>query len=283
MLSEGEHSLVDTITELLLLLGLHRSKKNPDVLHLFGYGKELYFWSFIVSLLILGLGGGVSIYQGISHIIKPEPLGDPTINLFILSWVCPLYLKAPRLTIFIKQFNQSRGNQSWWKAIVKSKDPSSFLVLFEDCSDVAGLFIVLIFTYLNYKFKLPYLDGVASLLIGFLLVGVSLILARESRGLLMGEGISPKTKSKISTLVEKDIAFLKVIDILSTYQSPEEVVLMLRVAFEEGLDTHGINDAISRIRETVKHEFKLSRFVLVKPEPLQQVLLRKQLFNKTLI
>ncbi|MGI4022881.1 MAG: cation diffusion facilitator family transporter [Janthinobacterium lividum] len=267
MISEGIHSMVDTVNELLLLLGLHRSKKEPDASHPFGYGKELYFWSFIVSILIFGLGGGISIYQGISHIIKPEEVGDPTISYIVLG--LSIVFESISLIVALKEFNRLRGEQSWWQAIVKSKDPTSFLVLFEDSAAVAGLFIVLICTYLNHHFHLPYLDGVASLLVGLLLVAVSSILARESRSLLMGEGIAQDSKKKISVLVEKDSAVIKVMYILSTYQSPEEVVLMLIVAFEENLNTQEINEAIYRIREAVKQEFKLVRFVMVQPETIQ--------------
>jgi cation diffusion facilitator family transporter len=271
MIAEGVHSVVDTVNELLLLLGLHRSKKQPDPMHPFGYGKELYFWSFIVSIMIFGLGGGVSIYQGVTHIIHPEKMGDPTINYIVLS--LSIIFEGTSLFIALKQFNQVRGATPWWEAVVKSKDPSSFLVLFEDAAAVAGLFIVITCVYLSHKLNLPYLDGVASLLVGLILVIVSSILARESRSLLMGEGVSTLTKEKICSLVEGDDHVVKVQHILSTYQSPSEVLLMLIVAFKEDLDTEEINVAIDRIRDTVKAEFKLVRFVIIQPESLDHHLL----------
>lgn len=266
MISEGIHSMVDTVNELLLLFGLHRSKKQPDALHPFGYGKELYFWSFIVSIIIFGLGGGISIYQGIIHIIRPEEVGSPTLSYIVLG--LSIVFEGISFFIAIKEFNQIRGEQTFWQAIIRSKDPTSFLILFEDGAAVAGLFIVLICTYLNHHYHLPYLDGVASVLVGLLLVFVSSILARESRSLLMGEGITLDTKRKIRVLVEKDVTVSKVMHILSTYQSPEEVVLMLIVAFEEELSTVEINEAIDRIRENIKQEFKLVRFVMVQPETI---------------
>ncbi|MBK0379432.1 cation diffusion facilitator family transporter [Mucilaginibacter segetis] len=266
MVSEGVHSLVDTVNELLLLLGLHKSKKQPDPQHPFGYGKELYFWSFIVSILIFGLGGGISIYQGVTHILHPEELGDPTINYIVLG--LSIIFEGTSLIIAFKHFNKERGDTALWDAVIKSKDPSSFLVLFEDAAAVIGLIIVMICIYLGQKFKLPYLDGVASLLVGLLLVFVSAILARESRSLLMGEGISSETKKTITALIEKDSDVVKVMHILSTYQSPNEVVLMLIIAFEQDRDTENINIAIDRIRALVRKEFKLVRFVLVQPENL---------------
>ena len=264
MIAEGIHSVVDTVNELLLLLGLHQSKKKPDTTHPFGYGKELYFWSFIVSILIFGLGGGISVYQGIHHIVEPEPLTNPTINYIVLG--LSIIFEGASLIVAAKHFNRSRGNTPWWEAIVKSKDPSNFLVLFEDSAAVAGLIIVLICTYLNDRYNMPVLDGVASILVGLVLVAVSAILARESRSLLMGEGISPETKIKICQLVEKDDSVVKVMHILSTYQSPDEILLMLILNFKDDLDTQDLNIAIDRIRANVKQEWQLVRFVIIQPE-----------------
>jgi cation diffusion facilitator family transporter len=267
MIAEGIHSMVDTVNELLLLLGLRRSKKKPDATHPFGYGKELYFWSFIVSILIFGLGGGISIYQGVMHIIRPEPLERPLLNYIVLG--LSIIFEGASLMVAAKHFNAARGQTPWWEAVVKSKDPSTFLVLFEDSAAVAGLFIVLVCTIFNHLFNLPYLDGVASILVGLVLVLVSAILARESRSLLMGEGIAPETKTKICALIERDSSVNKVMHILSTYQSPEEILLMLIVNFKNDLNTAELNEAIDRIRETVRAEFKLVRFVIIQPETQQ--------------
>ena len=268
MISEGIHSLVDTVNELLLLFGMHQSKKEPDSSHPFGYGKELYFWSFIVSILIFGLGGGISIYQGILHIIRPEEIVDPKINYMVLG--LSALFEGFSFIVALKHLNELRGEQTLWQAIIKSKDPTSFLVLFEDGAAVTGLFIVALFTYVNVRFHLAFLDGVASVLVGLLLIAVSSILARESRSLLMGEGITSETKVKISKLVKKDPAVIKVMHILSTYQSPEEIVLVLIIAFEENLNTQEINEAISRIRDNVKEAFTLVRYVMVQPQTMER-------------
>ncbi|PAW93045.1 cation transporter [Mucilaginibacter sp. MD40] len=264
MISEGIHSLVDTVDQVLLLYGLKRSKKAPDVTHPFGYGKELYFWSFIVSILIFGLGGGISIYQGIQHIIRPEPVKDPLWNYIVLG--LSLIFEGSSLLIATKEFNRVRNGLSWWKAIVKSKDPSSFLVLFEDGAAVLGLLIVFVFMLIGHNFNLPYMDGVASVLVGLLLVLVSAILARESRSLLMGEGIAPETQQKIRAIAEKDPAVIKVVNVLSTYQSPEDVTLMLIIDFDPDIDTEDITAAIERIREAIKTTFPLIKLVFVQPQ-----------------
>ena len=264
MISEGIHSLVDTTNQVLLLYGLKRSRKPPDNLRPFGYGKELYFWSFIVSILIFGLGGGLSIYQGILHIRNAEPLGDPTWNYAVLGF--SLIFDGGSFLIAVKEFNKARGDLSFWKAIIQSKDPSSFLVLFEDGAAVLGLFIVFILMVINDAYNMPALDGIASILVGLLLVFASLILARESRSLLMGEGIAPETQKKIKALVEKDPSVVKVGRILSTYEAPEEVVLMLIVYFKPGLDTGEITNAIERVRKTIKEEFTRIEFVIIQPK-----------------
>ena len=268
MISEGIHSLVDTVNQILLLFGLKRSRKPADANRPFGYGKELYFYSFIVSILIFGLGGGLSIYQGITHMIKPEVLGDPTWNYVVLA--LSVVFEGTSLIIAAKEFNKVRGADGWWKAIVRSKDPSNFLVLFEDGAAVTGLFIVMICMFFSHHFNIPELDGLASLLVGLLLVGASVILARESRSLLLGEGITNASRERVIQIAEKDPAVLKVLNIISTYQSPEEVLLMLIVAFEEDLDTQDINDSIDRIRTEIKDEFKLMRFVIIQPEVITQ-------------
>lgn len=264
MISEGIHSTVDTTNQLLLLYGIKRSKKAPDESHPFGYGKELYFWSFVVSILIFGLGGGLSIYQGIIHIKEPEVMKDPFWNYIVL--VLSLIFEGTSLIISVKEFNKTRNGIGWWDSIIKSKDPSSFLVVFEDGAAVAGLIVVMILMGASHSFQIPELDGVASIIVGLILVFVSLILARESRSLLMGEGIAPETKEKIMKLAEKDPTVIRTKSILSTYQSPEEVVLMLIIDFEDHLDTEEITEAIHRIRETIKNEFPLVRFVIIQPE-----------------
>ena len=264
MIAEGIHSLVDTINQLLLLYGLKRSRKPADQKRPFGYGRELYFWAFVVSIMIFGLGGGVSIYQGILHIIHPEKLGDPSWNYLVLG--LSFIFEGISFIVAVKEFNKVRGDLPWWKAIVKSKDPASFLVLFEDGAALLGLLIVAVLMFINYTFHLPYLDGVASVLVGVLLIFVSSILARESRSLLMGEGISSDTRKKVTALVEKDEAVVKVSTVLSTYQSPEEVMLMLLVVFKEELHTEDITIAIERIRSLIKMEFPLVEFVLIQPQ-----------------
>ncbi|WP_209575448.1 cation diffusion facilitator family transporter [Sphingobacterium sp. UBA5996] len=264
MISEGIHSTVDTVNQILILYGLKRSKKAPDQSHPFGYGKELYFWSFVVSILIFGLGGALSIYQGVIHIRNPELMKNPFWNYVVL--ILSLIFEGTSFIIAMKEFNKTRNGMGWWKAMIKSKDPSSFLVVFEDGAAVAGLITVMILMALSHALQIPELDGLASIIVGLLLVFVSFILARESRSLLMGEGIASETRNEIASLVEQDVCVIKTKNILSTYQSPEDVILMLIIDFKDHLNTEDITEAINRIRTTIKTEFKFIHYVIIQPE-----------------
>lgn len=264
MIAEGIHSTVDTSNQLLLLYGLKRSIKPADKYRPFGYGKELYFWSFIVSIMIFGLGGVLSVSQGITHIRHPETLVNPGWNYIVLA--LSFVFEGASFVVAIKEFNQTRKGLSWWKAIIKSKDPSGFLVLFEDGAAVLGLLIVFILMVLSHQFNMPFLDGLASVLVGILLIFVSFILARESRSLLMGEGLSPETQQKLKDLTEADPDVIAVKSILSTYQSPKEVLLILVLTFRPELDTEDLTDAIDRIREKIKAEYELIKFVIIQPQ-----------------
>ncbi|UKT65699.1 cation diffusion facilitator family transporter [Pedobacter mucosus] len=269
MIAEGIHSTVDTSNQLLLLYGLKRSTKPPDKYRPFGYGKELYFWSFIVSIMIFGLGGIVSIAQGIVHIRTPEILGNPGWNYAVLA--LSFVFEGASLIIALKEFDKTRKGLSWWKAIIKSKDPSGFLVLFEDGAAVLGLLIVFVLMVCSHNFNMPVLDGLASVLVGTLLIFVSFILARESRSLLMGEGLTPLTQQKIKEIVEKDNDVIETKNILSTYQSPKEVLLVLLVTFQSKLTTEDLANAINRLRENIKSEFSVIKFVIIQPESINQI------------
>jgi len=270
MISEGIHSTVDCTNQLLLLYGLKQSKRPPDKNKPFGYGKELYFWSFMVSVLIFGLGGGLSMYHGIQFLLNPHPLGDPMVNYIVLG--LSIVFELVSCWFALKEFNAARGDLHWWRAVTTSKNPITFLVLFEDLAALAGLLIVLIFTFLTHWLQLPALDGVASILVGLLLAGVAWFLGTESRSLLMGEGIAPETQKEICELAERDPSVLKVINVLSTYQSPDSVIVMLVIAFKQDLNTTDITTAVDRIRANIKSAYHYAEFVVIQPQTLSKSL-----------
>jgi len=264
MISEAIHSLVDCMNELFLLLGLHRSNRKSDKEHPFGYGRELYFWSFIVSLLILELGAGIAFYQGFMHLRHPVLPGNLKWNYIVLG--VSFLLDGGSFLIALKAFNQLRGDQSLWKAIRTSKDPSSFMVLLEDGASVLGLVIVTSCLFLGNYFKNPYLDGAASIGVGLILAFISILLAVESRSLLMGEGISPKTEAAIIELVKQDETINQFHRMFSIYESPEEILIVLIVSFHHNLDIENINQAIERIKKAISDKFGKINYIIIQPQ-----------------
>jgi cation diffusion facilitator family transporter len=198
MLSEGVHSAVDTFNGLLLLVGIRLSKRPATPEHPFGHGKELYFWSLIVAVLIFGLGGGVSFFEGVQHIRHPEPMRDPTWNYVVLA--AAAMFEGISFTIALRQFLKQAGTTPFWKAIDQSKDPTTYTVLAEDAAALVGLAIAALGIGLSHALDMPELDGAASVLIGLLLAGVASLLTWQSRGLIIGEGIRPETAQTIREL-----------------------------------------------------------------------------------
>lgn len=250
MVSEGIHSLVDSSNEVLLLIGLHKSKKAPDQKRPFGYGKELYFWSFVVALLFFVLGGTMSVYEGIRHLIEPEKITSPVWNYIVLSLA--LVFDGYSLYTAVRIFNQQRGNTPFWQAIKVSKDPSSFVVLFEDMADVIGILIAATGIILSHIFNNPYIDGIASILIGLLLMLVALFLVRQSRNLLMGESISAEELNKLVTLIEHNQNVSSADARLSMYLGPEEIILLIKIKFKNNLPSQKIVETIGSIRQAIQ-------------------------------
>ncbi|MDB5240571.1 MAG: cation diffusion facilitator family transporter [Spirosoma sp.] len=268
MASEGIHSLVDTLNEVLLLLGLNRSQRPPDEKRPFGYGREQYFWSYVVALLIFGVGGGVSLYEGVTHLQHPELPEDPFWNYVVLS--IAFILDGYSLITAWRAFNAKRGQQSVWAAIKDSKDAATFTVLLEDVSDVLGLIIAFLGVFLSQALANPYLDGIASLLIGLLLVGVAAVLARESKSLLMGEGVDPETTRQLMALTEADPTVLKAVRIATIYLGPQEITMVQGVAFQSELTTEVINQAIVRIHESIYKAFPDIKHAYIQPVTMTQ-------------
>ena len=230
MLSEGIHSVVDTANEWLLLLGQRRSRRPASLRRPFGYGKELYFWSFVVAVCIFGVGGGMSLYEGVQHLRHPEPLTSPTWNYAVLG--VAFLFDGSSFLLARRTFNATRGGRRFWAAFRRSKDPATFVVLFEDAADLIGLLIAFTGVLLSHLLDNPYLDGAASLAIGVLLLVVAALLLRETKSLLMGEPAEPDVLRQIMALAHADAAVAAVQLPLSSYLSPDELLLVLPVVFE---------------------------------------------------
>ena len=254
MLSEGIHSLVDTGNGGLLLLGINRSKKPADAMHPFGYGKELYFWSLIVAVLIFGIGGGISTYEGIMHIIHPAPLEDPTWSYVVLGLA--MVFEGIVFVIAYREFKAFVGkDESILQAIKRSKDPTTFTVLFEDSAALLGLIFAFIGIFLAHYFNAPFLDGAASVLIGVLLASVAVFLAYESKGLLVGEGADVETLENIKKLTEAEAGVLKVINPLTMHFGPHTILLTVDIEFDKKLSAAEVEQTIDRIEKSIRQKY----------------------------
>ncbi|MGY0556650.1 cation diffusion facilitator family transporter [Lysobacter sp. A421] len=267
MLSEGVHSLVDTCNELLLLYGLKRAAKPADESHPYGYGRELYFWSFIVALLVFTLGGSVSIYQGISHLQHPEPIVRPLVNYLVFG--ASLVFEGYTWWVAVKEFRATKGDQGWFQAFKSSKDASTLTVLLEDSAALIGLMFGLVGITLALVLDDPAFDGYASIGIGLLLVATATLLARETKALLLGESAHPKLRAAIMRIANEDPAVRCANGVLSTQMGPKSVVAALSVEFEDTLTTPQIESCINRLEATVRTEHPEVVALFVKPQTPQ--------------
>lgn len=250
MLSEAIHSVVDTGNGGLILLGVRKSRKPPDSDHPFGHGHELYFWTLIVGVLIFAVGGGMSVYEGIMHILHPR-LPEK------LAWS---YAVLGMATVFEgttwlfgwKAFNTERGRRGVLQTIHETKDPSSFTVLLEDSAALLGLVFAFLGIFFGNLLELPYLDGVASVLIGLLLCGVAVLMVYESKGLLIGEGLDHESLKSIRVVVEDDPAVESVGHLHTMYLGPHEVLLTIELRFRGHITALEIRQAVRRLREGIQ-------------------------------
>lgn len=261
MLSEGVHSLVDTVNEVLLLYGLHRAGKPPDRSHPFGYGRELYFWSFIVALLVLAAGAGVSFYEGVMHIREPEAIERPWINYAVLG--VSFLFEGTSWLVALREFRARKGKLGYFEAFRLSKDPSTFTVLLEDSAALLGLLIALAGVAGAQAFDEPALDGVASLGISGVLASFALLLARETKGLLIGEPAHPRVSGSILAIAAADPGVHAANGVLTVQMGPNQVVATLSAEFEDALTTPQIEACINRIEAQAKtiHPELLSLFI----------------------
>ncbi|MET3376473.1 cation diffusion facilitator family transporter [Variovorax boronicumulans] len=269
MLSEGIHSAVDTFNGVLLLVGIRLSQRPATAEHPFGHGKELYFWSLIVAVLIFGLGGGVSFYEGIQHIRHPEQMQDPAWNYVVLGLAA--LFEGTSFFIALREFRREARGTPFWQALEQSKDPTTYTVLAEDAAALAGLAVAALGIYASHRFDMPALDGAASVVIGLLLAGVAVLLIGQARGLLIGEGIRPETARAIRSLAMQQPSVRDVGRVLSMYIGANEVLAIVDVNFKEGTSTGEAADAIAAIEQQVRTRFPMIRrlFIEASEAPLE--------------
>jgi cation diffusion facilitator family transporter len=263
MLSEAVHSFVDTGNELLLLYGMKRAARPPDAKHPFGYGRELYFWSFIVALLIFAVGSVVTLFEGVTHIIDPEPIKRPVINYVVLG--VSFLFEGFSWIIAWREFRTMQGGLSIRKAIHYSKDPPKFMVLLEDSAALLGILFALAGTWASTAID-PRFDGVASIGISALLAGISLILVRESKGLLIGEAAEPGLREGVTEIVSATDGVVTVHSLLTTHLAPDQVVAALSVDFDDALTIAQVETIVDAMDARVRQAHPQVVALFVKPQ-----------------
>jgi cation diffusion facilitator family transporter len=264
MLSEGVHSLVDTGNGGLLLFGMHRAARPADRTHPFGHGRELYFWSFIVALLVFALGAGVSLYEGVMHILEPEPIRNVAVTYVVLG--LSILFEGFSWLVALKAFRVTKGRLGYLEAVRRSKDPSVFTVLFEDSAALLGLMIALVGITASQVFDIPELDGAASVGIGLVLALTAIFLARESKGLLMGEAADPVLQETILATARADPAVHGANGVITVHLGPEQVVAGLSLEFEDKATAPEIEACVLRVESAVREKLPQIVGLFVKPQ-----------------
>lgn len=268
MLSEGIHSVVDTGNELLLLVGLRRSHRPPDRAHPFGYGKALYFWGLVVAMVIFGMGGGMSVYEGITH-LRDGAHGtstSPAWNYGVLAVAA--VLEGLSFRVALRKFREHTQGRPLWTSFRASKDPSLFIVLAEDAAALVGLLIAFIGILLTQLTGIHVFDGIASLLIGVLLGGVSLLLGRETGGLLVGESASEELIREIERVVRADPSVERMGKPLTMQLGPQEVLVNLAVAFRSNLSGKDLTSAAQLLEKRIREAHPSITRVFLDLEPI---------------
>ena len=252
MLSEGIHSVVDSINEVLLLYGLKQSKKEPDEEHPLGHGQEIYFWSLMVAVLIFALGGGISIYEGFTSFENPRESTNAMVSYGVL-FIAALF-EGTALLISLREFKKERSEKdtSFWQALERSKNPANFVVIFEDSAALLGIAVALLGICLSDLTGKIFYDGLASIIIGVILTIVAIVLVAKTRGLLVGKSAEPQVRKSIMNLVAQDKAVLKVESPITFQLGPRDILLALNIEFQDNLSSDQIESAIRRIEDTIR-------------------------------
>lgn len=269
MMSEGIHSLVDTGNQVLLLYGLKRAAKPADESFPFGHGKEVYFWSFVVAILIFALGGGISIYEGIQHLLNPLPLKNPHINYIVLSLA--MIFEGAAWYFALQEFRRSKGKWGYIEAVKRAKDPSVFVVLFEDSAAMLGLMVAFVGVALTQYTGVLYFDGAASVIIGFILLGTAVWLAYETKGLLIGESANQHVVKGIREILQDHSSIQKVNEILTMHMGPDFILANISVNFSNSLTAGELEKTIASLDRTIKQEYPLVKRIFIEAEKIKVV------------
>ena len=264
MFSEAIHSVVDTGNQILLLYGIKRSERPADKTHPFGYGMEVYFWSFVVAILLFGLGSGVSIYEGISKIQNPHPVTNPFVNYIVIGFA--IIFETIAFYVAYRELRKTKGSQSLIKAIRTSKDPTIFTVLFEDFAALLGLMVAGLAIYLGEVLNLPILDGIASVIIGLILALTASLLAFECKGLLCGEAANDQIVAGIEDILKGETDVLYINEILTMHLGPQDILLNISLDFKDAMSSRNVQTTISELETSIKSKFPEIKRVFIEAQ-----------------
>jgi cation diffusion facilitator family transporter len=263
MLTEGVHSVVDSTNQLLLMWGRRAAKRPPDRFHPFGYGRELYFWSFVVAVLVFSLGAGVSIYEGIIHIANPEEAVSPIIAYAVL--LVAFLLEGWSTLEAFRDFRKAKGRLSWFQALRQSKDPPAFIVLLENGAAMAGIIAAAIGLMLSQLTGDPFYDGAASIVIGTILAVTAFVLAYESKGLLIGEAADPALVQSLHDLVCNQPGVVGVGQVLTVHSSPDQITVMMDVDFRDDMLAGEVERIVCHVEDEARERWPAVRRLFVRP------------------
>ena len=242
--------MVDCGNQLLMLFGLHRASRPASVSHPFGHGLQLYFWTFVVAVLVFGVGAGVSVLEGIDKIRHPRPVDHAWVSYVVIALA--LLFEGATWIVAVHEFRKVKGGRGWLEAIRFSKDPTVFTVLFEDSAALLGLVTALAGVWLSQVFDRPILDGVSSVAIGVILTGTASFLAWECQSLLTGEAAAPEVRRGIREIVEGESAVAWPNEILTMHFGPTDVLAALSLEFHRELRADEVEAVVSRVESRIK-------------------------------
>jgi cation diffusion facilitator family transporter len=264
MLSEGIHSLVDTGNQVLLLYGLRRAQQPADSQFPFGHGKEIYFWSFVVAILIFAVGSGISIYEGIRHILHPASITDSFINYIVLGLA--MVFEGFAWTYALIEFRKQKGEYGYFEAVRRGKDPTLFVVLFEDSAAMLGLLVAASGIALAELTGIAYFDGAASVVIGLILGATAIWLAYETKGLLIGESANARVVEGIRQLAVAEQEVEQINEVLTMHMGPDFVLLNLSVQFRDAATAPEIEAAVRRMEHAIKVRYPEVKRIFIEAE-----------------
>jgi len=268
MLSEGIHSLVDTGNQILLLYGMKASRKPADERFPFGHSKEIYFWSFVVAILIFAVGAGVSLYEGIHRVLHPEPVENVIVNYIVL--VFAMIFEGGAWYFALKEFSAVKGKLGYVEAVQRGKDPSMFVVLFEDSAAMLGLMVAFVATLISHLTGMIVFDGIASIIIGLILGGTAIWLAYETKGLLIGESANPHVVAGVRAIAADTPYIDHLNEVLTMHMGPDDILVTISIDFQDDIDADTVERTIADIDRRIKQIYPQVKRIFIEAEKRNQ-------------